>query len=174
MRTLYIAAMSLFLLAVTAAAGEKAVPNRVADMKQGEWVLMEDVSPESDGETIRVTVTRVGGGKFTLRRDHMDKTGAITETKESEMDVADAAKRLDDLGKKARTVTDEMIIVNEREIPVVAIEWEGSKKDADGNSHEYKMWLSEKLPVTGVAKFWSSDNSIPHAEIIDYGFFSTK
>jgi len=169
MRTLYIALLA-FAFAGFAAAAEKAIPNRIGDIKQGEWVMMEDVSADADGEKTKITVTNVSDGKVTLRREHFDKAGTVTETKENEIDVERLRQRIADLEKKAGAMTEEFVVVGEKQIPVVAVYWEGEDKDEEGKPHEYKIWMSEKLPVTGLAKFWSSDNGIPHAEIIDYGF----
>lgn len=169
MRTLYTVLLAV-AFAGFAAAGDVAIPNRIGDIKQGEWVMMEDVSADAEGEKTRITVTGVAGGKVTLRREHFDAAGAVTETKEDAIDVERLRQRITDLEKKATAVTEEFIIVRDEQIPVVAVHWEGESKDEEGKSHEYKVWLSEKLPVTGLAKFWSSDNGIPHAEIVDYGF----
>lgn len=170
MRKLFVFVTAFVLAGVVAMAAEKTIPNRIEDIKQGEWVMMEDVSAAGDGEKIKVTVTAITDGKITMRREHFNRDGVVTETKENEIPVARMRERFADLQKKAKTITEEFVMVGDKEMPVIAIHWEGEGKDDEGKPHEYKIWLSEKLPLTGVAKFWSSDNGIPHAEILDYGF----
>ncbi len=155
--------------ALSAAAAEKAIPDSIADVKRGEWVMMEDVSPDGNGEKTRVTATAVTGDTVTLRRERFDGDGAVIDTKESEIPLSRMRERFADLKKRAKTVTDEFVMIGGREMPVIAVQWEGDSKDDQGRPREYKVWLSEEIPLAGVAKFWSSDAGIPHAEILDYG-----
>ena len=164
------AILFMFVLAVSglAAHAAESIPSRLDKMKAGEWILMQDVSGES-GERTKITVLSVTPEAFTLRREHMDPDGTVTETKEHEIPMDKARERHADLEGKAKEVTKEFVIVKDKEIPVTAVFWE-SDKAQDGKPREFKIWLSDELPVTGLAKFWSSSSTFPNAEIIDYGF----
>lgn len=169
MRTMFAFVMAVVLGAAAAVAAEKTIPNSIEDVKRGEWVTMEDVSTNG-GETIKVTATAVGGDTITLRRERFDRDGAVIDATENEIPLSRMRERFADIKKRAKTISDEFVMIGDKEMPVVAVQWEGEAVDSQGTPHQYKIWLSDRLPLTGVAKFWSSDNGIPHAEILDYGF----
>ncbi len=168
MRTALLALAAALLLSA-AVAGE-AIPNRIAAAKAGEWVLMEDVSGGDAPEQTRVTLLRIDGASFTVKREHFGEDGAVVETKEHEISLADYNRRMEEMASRAQEITREFITINEKEYPVTAVRILTEETDANGEPREFKVWLSPDLPIGGVAKTWSSDADFPSAEVIDFGF----
>lgn len=165
MRILYTVLMALVLAAGVhaAEAGAPAIPNRAGLIKPGEWVLMRHITPGGAEETSKATVTAVEGGTVTLTHEVFGADGEVLESNERTMNAAEMGARVDAIAKSAGSVTAETLMVKDAEIPVVVVNW-------TGNGQEFKAWISPDIPVTGLAKFWTSDANIPGAEIIDYGF----
>lgn len=163
-------AMTMFLTAAVRAADAPSIPDRVAAIKPGEWVLMQHVSADGTTETSKATVTAVEGDTITISHEQFDAEGASLGATGRGMNAAEIRERIADLSKRATSITAETLVVKEKELPVVSIQWTADTQDASGRAHEFKVWVSDRIPVTGLAKFWSSDTNIPQAEILDYGF----
>lgn len=146
------------------------VPNRIGKAKAGEWVLMEDVSGDDSGELTKVTLLRIDGESFTVKREHIDASGAVVETKEHEVKLDAYNKRREDMLARAKEVTSDFVVIKDRQYPVTAIHIVSDTKDEAGNAREFKVWVSDDLPIGGVAKTWSSDVKFPSAEVVDFGF----
>ncbi len=168
MRT-FVLALCAALLAVSAGVAVD-IPNRIGSAKVGEWVLMEDVSGEESGEATKVTLTAIDGESFTITREHIDASGAVIETKEHTIPLADYNRRMEGMASRAKEITEEFVFIGEKEYPVVAVHIVSDTKDENGNDREFKMWISADLPIGGVAKTWSSDVRFPSAEVVDFGF----
>ncbi len=161
---------ALALLAAGAAAGADAVPNRIARAKAGEWVLMEDVSGGGEPERTKATLIRIDDESFTVRREHFDENGDIVETREHVLLLADYNRRMEEMASRAKEITEEFVIIGEKEYPVTAVRIAADEADGSGDAREFKIWISPDLPIGGVAKTWSSDAAFPSAEVIDFGF----
>ncbi len=135
----------------------------------GEWALMEDVSGDAVERT-KFTLLRIDGESFTVKREHMDESGAVVETMEHTVSFADYNKRLEGMAARAKEVTREFVIVKDREIPVTAVHIVSDTKDGNGDDREFKLWISDEIPLGGLAKTWSSDPAFPSAEVVDFGF----
>lgn len=154
-----------------AMAGETAIPDRLDQIKAGEWVLMRDVSGGARaGETNRITVVKADADSITFRREHYAADGSLIESKERGMDKARMRERGADLQKKAKSIEPGFMTVKDTEIPVVAVAFDGEDEDDVAASREFIVWVSPELPASGVAKTWCSDADFPQAEVIDFGF----
>ncbi|MDR1535849.1 MAG: hypothetical protein LBU64_12275 [Planctomycetota bacterium] len=162
----------LALLLAAAGAGGRAgeIPNRLAKARIGEWALFQDVSAgEHSGDLTRFSVVdiRDGGEARTLvvRMEKLGPEGTAEESRDLEMILDEADRRTEELAARAKQVVSGQLLVGEREFPVVEVAW-----DDEDDSREIKIWLSEELPIGGLAKTWSSDPEFPAFELIDYGF----
>ena len=169
MRTLVFSLLAALVFGSAAIAAD-AVPNRIAKAKVGEWVLMQDVSGDDSGELTKVTLLAIDGDSFTVKREHIDAAGAVVESKEHVVKLDAYNKRMADMAARAKETTQEFVVIKDKQYPVTAVYVISETKDADGNDREFKIWLSEELPIGGVAKTWSSDVKLPSAEVIDFGF----
>lgn len=163
--------MALCITAATAVAVDaSAVPNRTSLIQPGEWILLKDTSGETT-DTNKITVLDRQGDMVTLRREHFDGNGVLIKSSESQMDLAKYAKRANDVKSKATNVTEEFMMIDEVGHEVFGLLWEDSNKET-GEKHQYKVLVSPKLPIAGVARFWTSDPEAPTADVIAYGFGS--
>ena len=172
MRRIVLSAV-LAIVCSAAVAADSAVPNRLPQAKAGEWVLMVDITGENAGEKMKVSVVEVREGTpkvVVLRRDRIAADGTSTQEGVLELNLDRYAERMAGLEEKAKQVSRERLTIKDREFTVQAISWDGDTPDADGKPREFKMWLTEELPIGGMAKFWSSDPEVPSIEVIDYGF----
>jgi hypothetical protein len=135
-------------------------------------VITRDVSGEDVGGKIRIVVVKVEDGAVTIRRERLDADGSVSESGEIEIKLPHSEKRLQDLQDKAKQISRERLIIKDREFAVTAISWDGDEGEVGTNGavREFKVWVSEELPVGGIAKTWSSDPDFPAFEVIDYGF----
>ncbi len=163
--------MAALLFVALAAAGTSAgeIPNRLDQVKAGEWLLMRDVSGARTGELTKFSVSAVKGEGadkvLTLKIERYGPDEKVQETKEIEIPVSRYTERMAGLESKAKQIGRERLTVKGKEIPVVTVTW-----DDDKEPREFKLWLSDELPIGGVAKSWSSDQDFPAAEVEDYGF----
>lgn len=163
--------MTLLAVVVCAAAvAEDSFPNRMSQAKVGEWVLMEDVSGADVGEKTKVTVTKVEDGVVTVKREHLDDSGAVVETKEHEIALDRYNERMDSIKGRATAITEDFVVIKDKEYPVTAVEFVSQSKTEDGEDREFKIWFTDQLPIGGIAKTWCSDADFPSAEVIDFGF----
>lgn len=154
-----------------AMAGETAIPNRLDQIKAGEWVLMQDVSGgDRAGETNRITVVKADADTITFKREHYAADGTLIESKERDMDKARMRERAAGLQRDAKSIEPGFMMVKDKEIPVVAVAFDGEDQDDVEAKREFIIWVSSELPASGVAKTWCSDADFPQAEVIDYGF----
>lgn len=147
--------VTLFFMAAVAAAD--AIPDRLSQAKAGEWVLMTDTSDASSGEKVKFTAVEVRPGDpgvLVLKREHFTADGTVDESREIEVPFDRQAKRMADLKEKAKQISTERLWVKDKEFTVTAVSWDDDKGEG-GEPREFKMWLSEELPLGGVAKFWS-------------------
>jgi hypothetical protein len=170
MRTFVLSFLTAALFAASAATAADTVPNRIAQAKAGEWVLMEDVSGEESGELTKVTLIAIDAESFTVLREHIDAEGNVVESKEHVVKLADYNRRMDGMAARAKEITSEFVFIGEKEYPVTAVHIVSETKDENGAEREFKIWISEELPIGGVAKTWSSDVDFPSAEVVDFGF----
>lgn len=163
--------LTLFAIAVcTVAVAGESFPNRMDQAREGEWVLMREVSSADSDERVRMTVTKVADGKISVRREHLDADGKIFESKDYDLTLESYNQRMEGIKSRARSITNEFLVINDTEFDVVAVEFTGESKTADGEERDFKIWFSEKLPIGGIAKIWSSDPDFPSAEVVDFGF----
>ncbi len=162
--------LATLILSASAAVAADCIPNRICLAKTGEWVLMTDVSGEESGEQTKVTLTAVGAESFTVKREHIAADGTVAETIDTTITLADYNRRMNEMAARAKSVTDEFVVIGDTEYPVVAVHILSDKPDANGNPREFKVWISDKLPIGGIAKTWSSDPAFPSAEVVDFGF----
>lgn len=167
MRTVTAFLMMLALTAAVAADTSK-VPDRMDKIQPGEWIILQDTSGEST-DTNKITVLARNGDTLKLRREHYDSNGNLLETKDSDFDIAKYNKRADDIKSKALEVTEEFLMIDDQGHEVVGLLWEDNDKTT-GQKHQYKVLVSPNIPITGVARYWSSNPDSPTADIIDYGF----
>lgn len=154
-----------------AMAGETAIPDRLDQIKVGEWVLMQDVSGgDRAGETNRITVVKADDDSITFRREHYAADGSLIDSKDRDMEKANMRERAAGLQQKAKSIEPGVIMVKDKEIPVVAVAFESEDRDNPEVTRDFIIWVSSELPASGVAKTWCSDADFPQAEVIDYGF----
>ncbi|MCL2000870.1 MAG: hypothetical protein FWG74_05505 [Planctomycetes bacterium] len=159
---------ALTMLTVGAVAADGSLPNRLDQVKAGEWLLLKDVSGARIGELTKFSVSEVKGEGadkvvvMTIDRYHDEK---IEETRDIEIPVSRYAERMAGLEARAKQIGRERLTIKDREIVVVTVTW-----DDDREPREIKLWLSDELPIGGLAKSWSSDPDFPAAELVDYGF----
>lgn len=160
----------LFAVCLSAAAADVALPGRLKKAKVGEWLIMRDVSGADAGERMRISVAEVREGApkvVVLKRERLGDDGSVLESKDMEIDMDRYAERIAGMEEKAKQISRERLTVKDKEFTVYAISWDDEN---DGETREFKVWVSEDLPVNGMAKFWCSDPEMPSAEVIDYGF----
>ncbi|MCD8351335.1 MAG: hypothetical protein LUC93_12070 [Planctomycetaceae bacterium] len=168
MRTLFLTLVAVSFAAVAMAA-ETTIPNRLDQVKAGEWVLMQDVSGgDRAGERNRISVVSVADGVINLKREHYAADGSLIETKEHSLDIARMKERQAGLQTRATSITPGFITVKDQEIAVVAVAFKG--ENGDDAEREFMIWLSPDLPISGLAKTWCSDAEFPQAEVVDDGF----
>lgn len=153
-----------------ASSGGIAIPNPLADAKAGEWVLMEDVSGEESGEAIKVTLVAVDDASVTMRIEDIDADGVVAATREHVIPRAFFDKGREDMRKNLIEVTDDFVVIKGKEYPVVAVRYTAHIPARGGDPVEFKMWISDEIPVTGIAKSWSSDVKFSAGEVVDFGF----
>ncbi len=171
MRKLALTLLTLGLITVTAAATDfTQIPNRLPQAKVGEWVLMQNVSGDNQGDTVKITVTKVENGAVTVKREHLDADGNVTSVKEHDMNLAKINARVADLQKKAKFIGEETLYIKDQPFETVAVAWDGDENDDKKAGRQFKLWVSPKLPIGGMAKSWSSDSKFPSYEVLDYGF----
>jgi len=161
----FVAAVMLCGLTIAA---EGVIPRRLAEAKAGEWVLLRDVSGENAGETIKFTVVEIKDGEdkvVSMRSERYGEDGTVIETKDFEFPLSKYLERTEKLEDKAKQIGRERLTVKDKEIAVTAVSW-----DDEEETREYKLWISEDIPVGGIVKTWSSDPDFPAAELIDFGF----
>ncbi len=168
MRTLFLTVAAV-CCATLAVAADTAIPNRLDQVKPGEWILMQDVSGgDRAGEQNRISVVSVADGIIMVKREHYAADGSLIETKEHPLDIARMKERQAALQARATSITPGFITVKEKEIPVVAVAFKG--EEGEDAEREYMIWISADLPIGGLAKTWCSDAEFPQAEVLDYGF----
>lgn len=159
--------LALASVGAVAAAGE--LPNRMDKVKAGEWLLVKDVSGSRAGELTKFTVAEVKGAGadkvVVMKIERFGPDEKVQETRDVEIPVARYAERMAGLEAKAKQIGKERLTIKGKEIPVATVTW-----DDDKEPREFKLWLSEDLPIGGLAKSWSSDPEFPAAELVDYGF----
>lgn len=170
MRGILLAFAALAMFAAQAVAADGAIVNRLDKAKVGEWVMMQDVSGDSVGEKTKVEVIAVRDGMVVIKREHYDENGAVSDSKEHEIKLDRYAQRMADLQEKAKQISRERLTVKDKEMTVQAVSWDDEDPDDADARREFKIWVSEDLPIGGIAKTWSSDPGFPAAEVIDYGF----
>lgn len=159
----------LCVAAVSAAAVDtSSVPDRIESIRPGEWVILQDTSGESK-DTNKITVMDRKGDVVSLRREHYDENGTLVEVKDSEMNLSKYAQYAKNIKGKAVEVTDEFILIDDQGHEVVGMLWEDQDKNT-GEKHQYKVLVSPNLPISGVARFWTSNPNAPTADVIAYGF----
>ncbi len=168
MRTVILTFAAAFLFAAAARAVD--IPNPLADAVPGEWVLMEDVSGEETGERTKVTLTAIDAERFTICLEHIDADGAVVERNEHTFPLAEHNRRMAEMAANAKETAEDFVFIGDAEYPTVSVHVVTDDKDADGNAREFKLWISDSLPIGGLAKTWSSDPKLPDAEVIDFGF----
>lgn len=158
---------ALMFLTLAASAADGSIPNRMDKVKAGEWVMMLNVSGAEAGEKIKVSVAEVKDGAVVIKRETFNADGSSGEVEQREIALSRYNERLSELEGKAKQISRERLTVKDKELSVVAVTWD---REAEGETHEFKIWVSEELPIGGIAKTWSSDQEFPAAEVIDYGF----
>ncbi len=171
MRKLALTLLAFGLFAVTAAAANfTQIPDRLPQAKVGEWVLLQNVSGDNQGDKLKITVTKVQNSTVTVKREHLDADGKVTDSKEHDMNLAKIKDRVADLQKKATSIGEETVYIKERPVATVAVAWDGDDNNDRMAGRQFKLWVSDKLPIGGMAKSWSSDSKFPSYEVLDYGF----
>lgn len=169
MRRLALSLIICLSVAGTALSTDSVVPFRLPHAKVGEWALFLDTSGSKPGEQFRFSVSEVKGSGadsvVVILYERFDPAGELTDEREIELNLAEMEKRSQELEDKAKQISRERMTIKDQEMTVWAISW-----DDEDNDREFKIWISEDLPVGGLAKSWSSDPEIPAAELIDYGF----
>lgn len=161
----------LLLAAAPLSAGETAIPDRFDSIKAGEWMMMRDVSGgDREGERNKISVVKVDGDVLLMRREHFAADGSLIETKDREMSIAGMRGHFAGIQSIAKSIEPGFITVKNQEIPVVVVAFADEDESGAGEKRDFIIWISEKLPVNGVAKTWCSDAEFPQAEVIDYGF----
>ena len=164
-------AAALMLSAAPAVAGD-IIPIPLVTAKVGEWVLLRDVSGDKAGALVRYTVSeRTGTGddeKVVLRRETLGQDGDAEETRTIDINLAHYKERFHSLEDKAKQISRERMRVKDNEINVIAVAWD-HEDEKTGETREFKIWLSDELPVGGMARFWCSDPAFPATEITDFG-----
>lgn len=151
-----------FAVALSAAAGD--IPSRLGRAKAGEWVEMRNTAGDNAGEKVRISVAEVKGeGDDAVVVLKMEPSEG--ESRTIELPIARHKARMADLEEKAKQVSRERLTVKGKEISVYAVVW-----DDEENNREFKLWLSEDIPVGGIVKSWSSDPDVPAGEVVDFGF----
>lgn len=159
-------ATAIFALALTGLALGVEMPDRLPKAKAGEWVVMQDVSGSGSGGKATITVAEVrGSGTDAVVVLKIDRDGGESRTIEIPMSGHDARRA--ELLDKAKQISQERMTVKGREFPVTAISWDDTKDDTH---REFKLWLSDEIPVMGMVKSWSSDPDVPAGEVVDFGF----
>ncbi len=170
MRTFIMALMAAVLLAGAAAAADNVIPNRLAKAKAGEWVMLQDTAGPNAGEKEKFTVAEFKGTGddmiIVLKRERYDAEGKVSETKDMEINLAKYAARLAELEDKAKQISRERLTLNNTEFTLWAVTWD---RETESGTHEFKIWLSDQIPVGGFFKSWSSDPTFPAAELVDFG-----
>ncbi len=160
------------VMSAIAMAGDYVLPNRMADVKVGEWVILSETSGPSMGDRERFTVVEIKGEDefktVVVRRERIADDGSVTEQNDLEINLARFQDRLHEMEDKAKQVSRERMVVDNRDLALWSVSWE--RENEDGEMHEYKMWVSEDLPVGGLYKTWSSDPNFPALELMDCGF----
>lgn len=169
MRRIFAFAMAcVFAVSLTAAAVDtSAVPSRAADIRPGEWIILQDTSGHSS-DTNKITVLERNGDVLKLRREHYDSDGNLLETSTNDMDLSKYAQRAADVKSKALDVTEEFMMIDDQGHEMVGLLWEDT--DKSGEKHQYKVLVSPNIPITGVARYWSSNPESPVGDVIGYGF----
>ena len=170
MRTIALSLLLAIGLLVPAASAESAIPSRLDKAKAGEWVVMRDISVGGEEEIMRISVSAVREGNpkvVVLKRERLAPDGSVEESKEMELDLDSYAERVRGLEDKAKQISRERLTVKDKELTVYAVSWDDERDDV---VREFKIWVSEDLPIGGIAKFWCSDPEMPSAEVVDYGF----
>lgn len=161
--------MALTLTAAAAVAVDaEDIPNRTSQIQPGEWIILQDTSGETT-DTNRITVLDRQGDMIKLRREHFDGEGKLVETTESELDLNRYRRRMENARDKAMEVTEEFITIGDKEHEVYGLLWEDADKRT-GEKHQFKVLVSPELPISGVARFWTSNPEAFVADVIDYGF----
>lgn len=169
MRKILLTLAAIAVLSVAASAADGSIPNRMDKAKAGEWVMMQNVAGDGAGTKTKVSVTEVKDGVVFIKREIFDRDGNPEEVFQHEIPLDRYAARLAELEGKAKQISRERLTVKDKELSVVAISWDGDPEDGKPD-REFKIWVSEELPMGGIAKTWSSDHDFPAAEVIDYGF----
>lgn len=157
-----------FAVGVAFAADTSAIPDRTGRIQPGEWIILQDTSGDST-DTNKITVLDRKGDVLKLRREHFDSDGNLVGTTEHELDLKKFAERAQSVKGKAIEVTDEFIMIDEEGHEVVGVLWEDTDKDS-GQKHQYKVLVSENIPISGVVRYWSSNPDAPSADVVGYGF----
>lgn len=169
MRRTLLTLAAIAVLTVAASAAEGSIPNRLGKAKAGEWVMMQNVAGDGAGTKTKVSVTEVKDGVVFIKREIFDRDGNVEDEFQHEIPLDRYDARLAELEGKAKQISRERLAVKDKELSVVAISWDGDPEEGKPE-REFKIWVSEELPIGGIAKTWSSDNDFPAAEVIDYGF----
>jgi hypothetical protein len=168
----YICLLFAALVLTGVAGAEDAVfPNRLRNAVVGEWAILMDTAGPEIGNRERVVVVDVAGDgdekAVVIRREPIDDDGTVGEGGEVEINLARFADRMREMTDKAKEIESVEMLVGDSELTMWSMMWE--KEAEDGQTYEYKVWVSEELPVGGLFKTWSSDPEFSAVEMIDCG-----